>query len=249
MKKKFFDCEIDLDDKFIGIGHRAQQGKDTVANFIRDVKPNVYLIYWIADLLDELANPLEGRYLIKQTKIFGSEDCYYYEIADKICEQNPDRYIYKVFNQYDVPYLHKIFTQRKIQYYYRMTLKDPEIMQFWGTDFRRKQDNYYWIKKTIKRIENIQKQNNNRKIFVFHNTRFYNEYFTLKEMLNGIYLKIERLNYDGTKYTDPNRDPNHISETELSSISPDFYISAKSGDTDFIKSKTQEFLIKYTYTV
>lgn len=86
--------------------------------------------------------------------------------------------------------------------------KCRELLQFWGTDFRRVQDQEYWIKKLSSRLDIDLPQ-----IALISDVRFRNEVEFIKDR-DGYYIKVERYK-DGDEYKDPTVDYEHASETEL----------------------------------
>jgi hypothetical protein len=136
-----------------------------------------------------------------------------------------------------------------------MEEKDPEILQFWGTDFRRnKCDENYWVKQVAKKIRDIISQQNSglamidmeHHFFLIPDTRFKNEQqFIKKEFFNrGLFVKVERYNLDGTQFLDPSRDPKHPSETDLDDVEADYTIKANSGDFKKMTEETEKLIAK-----
>lgn len=204
----------------IAIGHKARQGKDTFANIWKKIDPeNVYITHWADPLKIEAQNNRRNVPLISKEVLNGKT---FYNLLDtqtSVLRKSEE----------EVPYLHKIFTERGITEYVGMNEKDPQILQFWGTDFRRKQYDNYWVDRTLEHIDTISK-----KFILIPDTRFKNEYNAVKN-LNGYYVKIIRLHKDDTQYLDVNRDPRHLSEIDLEYVSADFTIAAYDEDLESFK--------------
>jgi hypothetical protein len=237
----------------IGLGHRARNGKDSVADFIANTYPNVSIYHFADPLKEEVMNkkrkiPLIYRYKNKYSKHFWynvwSHDEEYRSIAEE-----------------DLPFLHEIFTERQIEEYWGMDgnghdeHKDGPMLQFWGTEWRRERfSQRYWVKKTEDYfMENFYwNHQDENSFFLLPDTRFKNEVKWLKDMdmlydrIRGIYIEVIRYNDDGTRYYAPDRDPNHPSETGLKGYAPDFKIEAVSGDMDMLKKKTDKLLMNLT---
>lgn len=79
-----------------------------------------------------------------------------------------------------------------------------KLLQFWGTDYRRRMNPFYWINKLKAKLDE-----DSPTVALVTDVRFKNEaYFCLKD--GGYLIRIERLGF-----TDPTRDPLHKSETDL----------------------------------
>jgi phosphomevalonate kinase len=88
------------------------------------------------------------------------------------------------------------------------------ILQEWGTEYRRKQDEFYWIKKLSPQIDILKE---NADVLVFTDVRFLNEADFIREKLKGNIIKI-------TAKGDRVLKSDHISETELQYIKPDWLL-------------------------
>jgi hypothetical protein len=100
--------------------------------------------------------------------------------------------------------------------------KHPKILQWWGTEYRRKQDPEYWIKEWQKQIAGF------KGVIVTGDVRFLNEAKAIKQA-GGYTINVTRLNKDGSPYRDPYRPADHISETELDNFNWDFRIIGSDG--------------------
>jgi hypothetical protein len=178
----------------IGLGNKARQGKDFVANYMQEAIPDI-VFYSFADELkrhcrkhhDEL---LPQWQLARQTKQMPA------------CKEDP---IYGY----------------------------GPILQWYGTEVVRKQSPDHWVHVIASKIE-IEKP----EIAVIKDVRFPNEATWVKNH-DGFLVEVIRLNEDGTRYYDPNRDKNHTSETALDDyMGWDFIIRAQSGDLKSLRLKS-----------
>lgn len=101
--------------------------------------------------------------------------------------------------------------------------KHAKLLQWWGTEYRRNQDQMYWVKQWKAGI------NPKANIVLSTDMRFSNEAEAIKQV-GGFTINVSRLNADGTPFVDPSRDKNHVSETQLDGYNFDFRISVKTGD-------------------
>ncbi len=124
-------------------------------------------------------------------------------------------------------------TERDITQYHRMADKDPQILQLWGTNYRRRfSGNDYWVKATLNRIRflaqnwDMEKWKLDDQHWVFiADTRFKNEAQALREH-GGVYVDVIRLHDNGTRFIAPDRDPKHPSEADLDGFTADYRIAA-----------------------
>lgn len=222
----------------LGAGHRARNGKDTFAEHLQQTNENVYILHWAKPLYDELTNETEFP-LITSFENF-KDGLKWYMLLDKVVNGEP---IYDQYNQNEVPTLHKIFSERKIEIYWGMEEKDAQMLQFWGTEYRRKMyGSDYWVNKGVEAYNRIlaKRQDSGDPVWIiFADTRFPNEYEKIK-LLTGKYIRVTRINEDGTQYIDPSRDPNHESECSLEGVKGDYEIVAK--NVDELKKQADEIV-------
>ena len=102
--------------------------------------------------------------------------------------------------------------------------KQGPLLQKYGTEYRRAQDNFYWVKKLRAMLEAEQPQ-----IALISDVRFPNEMMFCKAF-GGFTVKVSRYGY-----TDLSRDPNHISETALDNAKFDYEIQVLDGELDQLK--------------
>lgn len=241
--------EVMLSNKLflIGLGHRARNGKDSVANFIAKKRQNVITYHFADPLKEEVMNKDRKIPLIYREKSRWSNQ-YWYSIWSHDDE-------YRTIAEENLQFLHKIFEDRNINEYWGMNgngcdeHKDSLMLQFWGTNWRRQRfGSDYWINRVKDYFkENFyNKQFNDNAYFLLPDTRFKNEVAWIRnmsnEILTALYVKIIRYNDDGTPYYDPNRDPNHPSEVDLEGVESDYLIQAKSGEMNYLDVQTDHFL-------
>lgn len=235
----------------IGLGHRAQNGKDSVANFIKQQVKNCEIFHFADPLKKEVMNTERKIPLIYRHKSKYANH-YWYNVWSHDGE-------YRSIAEESLPFLHKIFEGRKIDEYWGMDgngndeKKDAPMLQFWGTEWRRRRfaDNY-WIQKVEDYFFNnfYNKQFVGDAYFLLPDTRFKNEVKWIRDMDNSNdreevsshYVKVVRYNDDNTPYYDPSRDPNHQSEVDLEGVKSDYLIEAKSGEMEVLEKKSKEFL-------
>lgn len=98
------------------------------------------------------------------------------------------------------------------------------VLQHYGTEYRRAQSPFYWVKCLSDRISAEDPQ-----IALVSDVRFKSEFFYIKSV-GGYVTRITRYGY-----TDPNCDPNHVSETELDKVPFDFEINVLDGEVDQLR--------------
>lgn len=217
----------------LGVGHRARQGKDTIAQYILTHRAQVYVMHFADALYEEVRNK-DRRYPLV-TKLWG---LYGYGLLDNA---EDGRYIFK--SNEEVPYLHKIMSERNIDGYWGMDEKDAPMLQFWGTDFRRTQHPDYWVRRANEQVQFLIRSREKALDLwiVLSDTRFKNEVAYVKSQ-NGYYIRVERFEKPGVQFIDSSRDPNHPSEIDIQNEQPYEIIAAVSGDLDRLHDKTEKLL-------
>lgn len=218
------------------IGHRARQGKDllaqTIVNIIeeeRKLNSKTFIpqiLSWSDPLYKELYNK-EG--FEKGIPLFRVEgDDFIIRGFDGKCNS-----VIKL-NDETREYLKIPFSRLDPDNkYWGMTEKDSLLLQWWGTDYRRKNDNDYWVKETLKEVEKSEAN-----LILIPGTRFVNELEASIEDSITVYVDIYRIMENGDHYVDPLRDPNHPSESQLDLYKllgtyyyrPDFVLNINDGD-------------------
>ena len=180
----------------IGIGHKARQGKDTAAACLQQEFGCTILHF--ADALYEECR--KATILFKDTPpvIYfktGEEDFFRYE--------NPPETIVHWIQEKGIPKNGLPFEAQL--FFGGMREKDGILLQFWGTEFRRKLFCWdYWVDKVRAVIESSPHID-----FIIPDTRFKNEARMIKNM-GGVIWKIDRIGYLAQ-----DRNPNHASEIDL----------------------------------
>ena len=180
----------------IGFGHKARQGKDTAANHLK--KLFGCRVIHFAEALYEECRHATIIYKEDTPQLYckaGNEDFFSYGQPEGTItawiKENGER---RQGIPYDADYI-----------YGGMKDKDAVLLQFWGTEFRRKKFYWdYWVDKV--RDEILAHPGDD---FLIPDTRFKNEAKMIRDM-GGHVWKIDRLGYKAT-----DRDPNHSSEVDL----------------------------------
>lgn len=228
----------------LGIGYKARHGKDYLATYLKNKLNNCFLLHWADSLKKEVMNKERTLPLIYTKEHKGN---IYYNILNK----NNNLIYYHVLQAQNVPILHNIFINRNITEYWGMDgngddeFKDGPMLQFWGTDYRRKMfDTNWWVNLTMQEASDIAEKYDKKDypaIIIIPDTRFPNEVDAIRTK-NGYYIKVNRINKDGTPYIDPSRDPQHPSENSLDGVTGDYEVTAVSGDLQTIHNFGDELI-------
>jgi len=221
----------------IGIGHKARQGKDVLATglqaSLKEKNKESFILHFADPLKEEVSSKTDIPLIFKRH----ANGKNYYFLRDN---QNT----YKMFTSEEMPNLHTMFEDRQINEYFHMKEKDPTLLQIWGTDFRRNIDKYYWINALKPAIINIAHSlNGNKGYIIIPDVRFINETEFIKDV-NGVFIRIMRMNEDGTIFTDNARSAKHNSETELDGYKADYTVIANSGDLKKIRKEADIIINK-----
>lgn len=98
--------------------------------------------------------------------------------------------------------------------------KHSKLLIWWGTEYRRAQDPDYWVKKAL---DSIPVGTN---LAIFTDVRFKNEAEAIKAK-GGHLIEVVRLNQDGSRFYSDDRPRDHASETELDGYNWDHFIKTK----------------------
>ncbi len=107
--------------------------------------------------------------------------------------------------------------------------KQSALLQYWGTEVRRAEDPFYWVKKVDARVMAEQPQ-----IALLSDMRFWNEFYWVLAN-KGYPVKVERIGY-----TDPSRDSGHVSEIQLETAKFFAHIKVQEGELDQLKADAIE---------
>lgn len=208
----------------LAFGHKARQGKDTAGQAVYDyyekkrqlalrhglrVIPSVGMYKFATALYSEANRAIEQAGDIESLLVNGFyEDDAHYNIPEYVKPTpNPEK-------NDQLPHG-----------------KHGALLQWWGTEFRRRQDPNYWVKKCFEQIEHDMPH-----IAVITDARFKNEVSAVKAY-GGHTIKVERLNEDGTPYFATDRPANHQSEVDLDGYNFDYYIKAKTGQVVWVEQQ------------
>lgn len=100
--------------------------------------------------------------------------------------------------------------------------KHSKLLQWWGTEYRRNQDENYWVNVVAKAVAD------DDGIVLITDVRFPNEAAYVKSA-GGFTINLTRLEEDGSVYVAPDRPKDHISEIALDGYNWDGFIRTKSG--------------------
>lgn len=100
--------------------------------------------------------------------------------------------------------------------------KHPKLLQWWGTEFRRAQDQNYWVNKLFASIPS------NTDIALISDVRFPNEADGIVSR-GGYNVNVQRLRVDGSVYYSTDRPVDHPSETALDSYNWQFRLINHEG--------------------
>jgi hypothetical protein len=178
----------------IGLGAKARQGKNYVANYMKEAVPDIQ----------------------------------FYSFADELKTYCRDHHK-ELLPQWQLAHQTKSLPKQKDDPIYGY----GPILQWYGTEIIRKQDPDHWVDIVANKLDA-----NSPELAIITDVRFPNEAEFIKAN-DGYLVEVIRVNEDGTRYLDPNRDPNHPSETALDEYNKwDFIIRCKSGDLDALKYKS-----------
>jgi len=211
----------------LGLGHRARSGKDYVAEYLSK-QYGFKILHFATAVKREVSECL----IIYNTHT-GLIDIF--EPSQRF-NINPTNALIEFL-------IEKGIRNKHLIKYKGSNKKEPILLQWWGTDFRRAQDEDYWVDQLNIEIQKLIKKNDKVNIVV-PDTRFPNEVRFIKSFYKGEVWKIVRLNKDGSVYISPDRDPNHISECALDSYRFDEILSAGSGQLNNLKKQVDKLMKK-----
>lgn len=206
----------------IGVSSKARSGKDEFFKAISEIFEVEHLSFAntlkkeVINFLDSYSIIYENRHLYgenidKEESLYITKDVFYF-IVDEFKE-------FALFK--------KFMTEE--EYVFRFTMRS--LLQFWGTEYRRAQDDNYWVNATLKDLDES-------KIYILTDCRFKNEAIGIKN-LGGIIIRIER----------PDRpyisNENHLSEIDLDDYTEFNYLIINDGTLEEYKQKCLNVFYSY----
>lgn len=192
-----------MDSLIIAFGYKARHGKDTAVKTIIEARGNEFDVrrYAFADELKrEYTNAVEA---LMRDKGLSAQDAVRELCMDAGVEYEPNPDMTDPLCPYGKP---------------------RKLLQWWGTEYRRAQDPYYWVKKLRDRLRLEKPQ-----IALISDLRFKNEKdWVLAE--SGFTVSVNRHGFD-----DGSTNPTHISENELDGQKFDYEIHVPDGNLDELK--------------
>jgi hypothetical protein len=110
-----------------------------------------------------------------------------------------------------------------------MTEKNAPLLQRIGSE-RRAENPNYWIDKLFESIPA------NVGLVVITDLRYQNEAQAIKDR-NGVTVRVDRVNIDGTPYVAGDRPADHPSEIDLDGYNFDYRIQAKTGEVAWVEQQ------------
>lgn len=240
----------------IGLGHKARQGKDTVAKYLEERYG--FVIIRFADALYEECKNMK---IVINLAIFEpeNEDCaqiyVYGDLVEEFYGEDIPKEVHELFDRTDPK---DLSVGVECYAYNGMKQKDSALLQWWGMEFRRKQDEDYWVKIVRDKIVDlainkvIEESKNYEELtelnIVIPDTRFRNECKMIKDF-GGEVWKVERYDRDPdagyvyiVPYIDSSRDSNRPSEIDLDYYKFDRVLSAKSGDLESLYRQVDKIM-------
>jgi len=199
----------------IGLGHKARQGKDTFASECKRAFGRYLNIE-----LHSFADPLREEVREAAKAIFAEaypDAVFYPQTALRLlCKRVGVEFEENAVRDDDYPW----GKQRKLH-------------QWWGTDYRRADDDLYWVKKADAIIENA--RNTATDVVFFRDLRFPNE-FSLMKGQGGYCVKVHRPGWVSDV-------PQHISETALDGVPFDIEIGVKDENLPLLKQMASQIFL------
>lgn len=113
------------------------------------------------------------------------------------------------------------------------------LMQNYGTNVRRKQDEYYWVRHWLMATLDLGGSRAHQATLtnvVVDDVRFHNEAQAVRDQ-GGIIIRLERPDIQATD--------THISETEMDAIAPDYTITVGKGEFEKLYTELAEIVHKH----
>jgi hypothetical protein len=222
----------------VGLGHKARNGKDYSARYMKAYLEQRYgirveTLHFADELYKELSNKERKFPLIKEVP--EKQDCI--AVFDGL-DRTSGKAVYVILEKDER--ISALLSERGLPYW-GMDEKDSPMLQWWGTDYRRRlYDKDYWIECLEDQIKSLPEEVD---LVFIPDVRFKNEYDYVKN--NGLYIEVIAVveTEDGRleRYIDPSRDPNHPSECDLDGVGADLVIAAKRGELEELKAVCENY--------
>ena len=202
----------------IGIGYRARSGKSTVAETIIAARGNQYdiRVYGFAhELKKEYTQAVEFT-MVQHNLSAQDAVAHLCHWADKLCVQNG--------------YKDAVGQPLRISYDPAPDMSDPLcpygkqrlLLQFWGCEYRRAQNPFYFIAKLQATLDKEKPQ-----VALVTDLRFRNEFYFIKNRMDGVAVKVERYGFDNGL--------THPSESQLDGYKFDYEIICPDNSLEELK--------------
>lgn len=110
--------------------------------------------------------------------------------------------------------------------------KQRALLQWWGTEFRRRQDPFYWVKKLRNQIRDEQPR-----VGLIGDMRFLNEFAWVKQNQDNRVIRLDRVGFEESQLITSTQSK-HQSECELDAIPAkgwDYILAVADGDVEGLK--------------
>lgn len=211
----------------IGLGHKARHGKDTFAAAVQGAfghKLDIRLASFADPLRQEVREAAEA--LWNTHKQIAHDFC-----GDLIPPFDPQGALRMLCKVHGIEFEENAPVDADYPWG-----KQRKLHQYWGTDYRRAQDQEYWTKKGIEVIRNAHKDGADA--LFFRDMRFPNEYDLIGDLnlgqlglfpeISGWRIKVMRLGFVSDV-------PEHISETALDHHDFDLRLGVKDGELGLLQ--------------
>jgi len=209
--------------KLIGLGFKSRVGKTTIAKAIAEKYGLIHITSdFIKEDIEEHRNKGVGGIFLQVwthelsvgNVILKFDDNEWREVmalVDGIRERNPSAVTIIGTTGIYIPLLPE----------------DKGFLQLWGTQYRRKLDKDFWVKKMMEKYENSTNG------AIIDTVRFLNEFKAIKER-NGVVALVKRVDSEGNEIEIPvsDRHSQHVSEKELEGVTFDKIIYNYEGNLE-----------------
>lgn len=199
----------------IGFGYKARHGKDTCVAALLERYGSEYTLkrYSFAEALkvevyDALSNPFDPYWDFAATRLTPG----YMSLPHPTYNGTGEGVL-----------------KMKLDWIEEHRAEIVKTLQYYGTEYRRAQNPFYWVNKLRFQIAKDKPQ-----FALISDMRFRNEMAFVKAV-GGYSVAVFRHLQDGSLWTDPNRDPKHESECQLDGAAFDFTVKCLDGELDELK--------------